>query len=188
MPLPPGLVVKRARTGCRGSRPRRRCPRSRTPGPPCRASRAVPRAGPFGRRLDGIPHQVDQRLLELIRVAAGDQAVGARETCTRPGGCTAADLAEQRRDIAIGDRRFRQAREFAVARQESPQRLRAIGDERQVVGQLLALRFVRRARRQRIAAGLDHGLDRRERIIELVPDHADQPPPARRVPRRAMPG
>ena len=176
MPLPPGLVVKNGTNRLSGFA---------TPGPLSSISNttlSLPRSArsSTGRIAGGVASTALRT--RLIRAcwswSASPRRRGRRRTRTARGRPAARRRpAAAGRDIAVRDRRLRHAREFAVARQEPPERLGAIRDQREVVDELLAFRLVRRSGRKGVPARLDHGLDRRERVVEFMPDHADQPAP-----------
>ena len=177
IPLPPGLVVKKGTNRLSGFA---------TPGAVVLHLEDHAVVAPDGaqldgrrtrgRRLDRVADEIDERLLDLVGVAAEREPLGRRELHAA-GWLHGGDLQEDGRGVAVRDRGLGHTRELAVARQEAPERLRTLGDQRQVLRELLALRLRGRAGRERVAARLDHRLDRRQRVVELVPDHPDQASP-----------
>ena len=177
IPLPPGLVVKKGTNRLSGFA---------TPGPLSFTSKttlSLPRMARSS--TGGAPAGVASialrtRLMSACWIwSASPRSVSAlgRRELHAAGWLHGGDLQKDGRGVAVRDRGLGHTRELAVARQEAPERLRALGDQRQVLRELLALRLRGRAGRERVAARLDHRLDRRQRVVELVPDHPDQTSP-----------
>ncbi len=133
-------------------------------------------AAGFEGGVGGVPDEIDQQLLELIAVRFHDH-FGAREHLDRQASLDAGDPAHQGSEIDHSPLRRRQAGEPGVGLHEPAQRFGPRRDHVETLpGVLLPVDGTRVARQQAREAPRDR-FDRRQRVVHLVPDHADQPLP-----------
>ena len=181
MPDPPGLVVKNGTN---------RLPVFPSPGPSssthsstvagdepgtrCQPTRTVPPGLVDG--VHGVANQVDQQLLELVGVALdGERRAGGDLDVVRL--LERRDAIDEPGDVDRRQLRRRQLREPGIGAHEPAQRLGTRGDDVQAALHVVAPVGGRRLAvdDRREAAG--DRLDRRQRIVHLVADDADQPLP-----------
>ena len=179
MPEPPGLVVKNGTN---------RLPVFCSPGPsssmrtssPVVLQRPAQRDAAAGleRRVHGVAHDVDQQLFELIGVGLARSTGGPSAQRHRQPRVERGDAAHQRTERPVctrcgGGSRARRA--YAVVKRPSASARDAMMpspcamSSRQSAGSGVAAE-------QRLEAAGDR-LDRRQRVVQLVADDADQPPP-----------
>ena len=123
-----------------------------------------------------IAYEIDQQLFELIGIGA-DRQVGTRVDTDPQTGFHADHALDELRHMDVIESRRRELRELGVGRREAAERIGTGGDDREaathivvpVVGQVVAPEH-------RFQAAGDR-LDRRERVVDLVTDDADQPLP-----------
>ena len=138
-------------------------------------SEADPAPGLAG-RIHGVPHEVDEELLELVAIRVdGHGRPGLNRDPFVP--FEADDPLDERRNVERRELRRRQAGEPRIGGHEPAQRLRACRDDGQAPERILLPVFGRRVSLQERRQAAGDGLDRRQRVVHLVADDADQPLP-----------
>ena len=133
------------------------------------------------RGIGRVAHQVDQQLIELVAVSGDPIPRGPPSTRTSSRVSSAATRRTQVADVHRAELRLREPGEPRVGAHEPAQRLRAALDHFEARAQVvLPVGRARRPGGQTAEASRD-GLDRRERVVDLVSQHPDQP-----LPRRAL--
>ena len=130
------------------------------------------------RRVDRVAHQVDQQLIELVAVARHRRPPARRSTLDRQAGLErghAPHPGAPRRPAPSCGGGSRASRAYAAMKRPSASARAPITSRPRAMSSLPVGR-ARRPRGERCAGSGDR-LDRRERVVDLVAEHADQPLP-----------
>jgi len=123
--------------------------------------------------IGSVAQQVDQRLLQLIRIEPTDQRRSFVQ-CHLQALFQTRHPRQQRRQLDRAQAWRRQPRKRGIPGHETIQGFGAVADHTQAALHILAPVVGQMRACSEVGQGGCHRLDRRQRIVEFVPQHADQ--------------